>query len=105
MNVEYDEYEYDYESKKRQADYIRSLERKIVNLKQQVTVLREAQEDRNRQLKATKLIVYCSGGCPGGVPDKDYITEEVVAEAERNTVRLRKWWENRKFRLKRQNGE
>lgn len=44
--------------------------------------------------------VWCDGGCEGGVnryiPSE--LTEEIVAAAERNTRRMRKWLTNRIFR-------
>jgi hypothetical protein len=58
-------------------------------------------ERKNRQLDALHL-VWCDGGCPSGVhryqDDDVLVTEELVAAAERNTQRLRGWYETVKFR-------
>jgi hypothetical protein len=58
-------------------------------------------ERKNRQLDALHL-VWCDGGCPRGVhryqDDDVLVTEELVAAAERNTKRLRRWYEAVKFR-------
>lgn len=42
------------------------------------------------------LFRSCSGGCDGGQSPE--LTEEIVLEAERNTARLRTWWENKKLK-------
>jgi hypothetical protein len=59
-------------------------------------------ERKNRQLDALHL-VWCDGGCPRGVhryqDDDVLVTEELVAAAERNTKRLRRWYEAVKFRF------
>ena len=79
---------------------VRAQAEKIVILKREVTIQREALERRNLTLRAMQALPYvtCDGGCAGGVPDPDAITEEVVVEAERCVRRLRQWWENRKYR-------
>jgi hypothetical protein len=69
-------------------------------LRRQIRIQQESLEKKNRALDALHY-VWCSGGCTTGVHrhgDPDEITEELVLEAERNTKRLRIWWENRKFR-------
>jgi len=47
-------------------------------------------------------MVWCDGGCPSGVhryQDEDVlVTEEMVLAAERNTVRLRHWYDTVKWR-------
>ena len=77
------------------------LRRQVDNLRRQLTAAREAAERRNRDLDALHL-VWCDGGCPRGVhrynPDL-LVTEELVAAAERNTTRLRRWYEAVKFRF------
>lgn len=70
--------------------------------KRQVAAAMQNNETRNRQLDALHL-VWCDGGCGGGVHrycgSKEDITEELVAEAERNTRRLRSWLVNRTAKL------
>lgn len=79
---------------------VRAQAEKIVTLKREVTTHREALERRNLTIRAMTALPYvtCDGGCEGGVPDPDAVTEDVVAEAERCVHRLRQWWENRKYR-------
>lgn len=77
--------------------HMADLEKKVKTLKRQVADMREALEHKNKSLAGLKY-VWCSGGCPGGVTDADEITEEVVQLAERNTKRLRQWWQSRQFR-------
>ena len=50
--------------------------------------------EKNLKLDALHY-VWCSGGCNGGVHrwSENTITEEIVLEAERNTKRLREWYE------------
>ena len=73
----------------------------IANLRREIDHMRQVLERKNRQLDALHL-VWCDGGCPGGVhryQDEDVlVTEELVAAAERNTERLRHWYEAVKFR-------
>jgi hypothetical protein len=45
--------------------------------------------------------VWCSGGCPGGVHrfgEHPPLTQEIVDEAKRNTLRLEQWWMNRRVK-------
>jgi hypothetical protein len=87
-----------------EADEIARLRAKIAELR--ATVARnEAQlARRNRELDALHM-VWCNGGCPGGVHryqgEDVLVTEELVAIAERNTKRLRGWYETVKHRLER----
>jgi hypothetical protein len=48
---------------------------------------------KNLELDALHF-VWCDGGCADGVHRWDHgvLTEAIVAEAERNTARLRRWW-------------
>lgn len=65
-----------------------------------ITDLKEVLERKNRDLDALHF-VWCTGGCPGGVHrfDRDAIlTEDVVLSAERNTTRLRKWYNSVKWK-------
>jgi hypothetical protein len=63
--------------------------------------MRQALERKNRELDALHL-VWCDGGCPRGVHrwqgEEILVTGELVAAAERNTKRLRTWYEAVKFR-------
>jgi hypothetical protein len=85
-----------------EADETARLRRQVEHLRSQLTIAREAAERRNRDLDALH-IVWCDGGCPRGVhrfQDQDVlVTEELVAAAERNTKRLRDWYEDVKFRF------
>lgn len=80
---------------------IQRLEGKLRTLKRQVTYMQRALHERNVQLDALHH-VWCDGGCKGGTHrwTEQTITEEVVAEAERNTKRLRRWFESFKYRNK-----
>lgn len=62
------------------------------------TELQNILAHKNKQLDALGH-VWCSGGCEGGAAryeNPDTITEETVQLVEKNTLRLRTWWENRK---------
>lgn len=78
------------------------LRAKIARQQHELTAARLSAERRNRDLDALHL-VWCNGGCGGGVHrycgKPEDVTEEVVAAAERNTTRLRTWFENRKLRM------
>jgi len=56
-------------------------------------------ERKNKKLDAL-LWVWCDGGCDGGVNryTPKELTLEMVETAERNTKRLRSWYENHKFK-------
>ncbi len=76
---------------------------KIRSLKREIRIMQKALEDRNRALDAMHY-VWCDGGCKTGAHrwTENTITEDVVAEAERNTIRLRRWFNNsesRKLRI------
>ncbi len=85
------------------ACHIHDLEIKVKRLQREITILREVAEYRNTQLKATDLIVSCTGGCKGStIGSKDEVDEETVCEVERIAQRLRTWLGNyqaRKARL------
>jgi hypothetical protein len=53
--------------------------------------MQEVAEYRNKQLAALH-VVWCSGGCEGGVGCKEEVTREVVIEGVRNIKRLVQWW-------------
>ncbi|HYX21800.1 MAG TPA: hypothetical protein VFA98_13220 [Thermoanaerobaculia bacterium] len=80
------------------AENVRLAE-KVKSLKHQVTMAKDNNETRNRELDALHY-VWCDGGCEGGVHryegSPDAVTEEIVQLAERSTSRLRRWFENRK---------
>lgn len=82
------------------------LAEQVKSLKREVTQARRNNEERNRELDALHYI-WCDGGCQGGAHrycgSPDDITEEVVAAAERNTMRLRRWFVNRQHKLAREN--
>lgn len=63
--------------------------------------MQEAAQRKNRELDALHL-VWCDGGCPSGVHrfqgGEVLVTEELVKTAERNTGRLRCWYEAVRFR-------
>jgi len=72
----------------------------IKELRRQLRIQQEALERKNRELDALHF-VWCDGTCSSGVNrwcDDEKITEELVELAERNTRRLRRWWNNRVFR-------
>lgn len=56
---------------------------------------------KNLELDALHY-VWCDGGCPGGTHryTDDEITEEMVQLAERNTKRLRSWFNNKECKRK-----
>jgi hypothetical protein len=94
-----------------QEERIAQLEAKIHRMKDTIRWMQEALVHKNRALDAMHW-VWCDGGCPGGVhryPDEDGImrhaelTEATVREAERNTQRLRRWYDIYQARLQRYN--
>ena len=81
------------------------LHTKNVRLKIEVSIKDDQLYRRNRELDALGM-VWCNGGCEGGVfrYSMDTLTKEQVEMVERNTARLRTWFEAKKFRDK-QEGE
>ena len=75
------------------------LREQVAELKRQLTFAQANNHRRNLQLDALHF-VWCNGGCAGGVHryTDGEVTEELVAEAERNTARLRDWLANSKRR-------
>lgn len=72
---------------------------KVRVLKSQIRHKDETLRQKNVMLDAL-YYVWCSGGCKGGTRrwlPKD-VTEETVVAAERNTERLRRWWNISKSR-------
>ncbi len=91
----------------RQADEIEKLKERITNQRRELEKLNEVAARRARELDAMWW-VWCRGGCGTGVdrfrgqrvrlPDEQpLLTEEIVELAEKNTERLRTWWESRKL--------
>jgi hypothetical protein len=71
-----------------------------VRVKQQaweIDNMRQIATLRNKQMDALHM-VWCSGGCSGGVGDCDNLTRDKVLEAVRYTSRLVSWWNNRAYR-------
>ena len=66
-------------------------------LRVEMSHLQSANAVRNAQLAALH-VVWCNGGCAGGVGCRETVDEALVVEAERNVARLRSWWQNRKYR-------
>lgn len=63
----------------------------------EVRTAQEAAERRNRDLAALH-IVWCDGGCPGGVGAPETLDRETVLAAVRNTTRLVRWWNTARSR-------
>ena len=75
------------------------LTQQVETLKHELRWANSRNAERNRQLDALHF-VWCNGGCEAGVHrwTEEKITEEIVLEAERNTQRLRSWFNNNKFK-------
>lgn len=75
------------------------LRQRVIELQRQITVKDQSLHEKNLSLDALHY-VWCDGGCEGGVHrftaqgPQGEITAELVAEAERNTLRLARWWRN-----------
>lgn len=80
------------------ACHMYDLEEKIKDLKHQMTIQRQAAEHRNNLLKASNLIVSCTGCEEGFFGSKEKITEGVVKSTEEIAKRLRTWWGHQKSR-------
>lgn len=80
----------DYDKSRAKADAAR-----IRELGQEIQRLQRTMTEKNAALDAMHW-VWCAGGCPGGVHrwPGEPIAEETVVLAERNTARLRSWWNN-----------
>lgn len=76
-------------------DSIETLRTQIKELRRQIGFKDETLARKNRELDALHY-VWCDGGCDGGVHrwQDAPMTEEIIADAERNTRRLRAWWIN-----------
>lgn len=70
---------------------------------QQLKILNQTAHEKNLALDSQHY-VWCDGGCTYGVHrfkenEATPLTEEIVATAERNTRRLRSWWENYRYKI------
>jgi len=85
-----------------EGDELARLRERNRRLAAEVDHMRLVLERKNRELDALH-VVWCDGGCPGGVHRFQggdvLVTEELVKAAERNTKRLRDWYEAVKFRF------
>jgi hypothetical protein len=71
-----------------------------IKVKEQARTISNMQEVatlRNKQMDALHM-VWCSGGCAGGVGDRENLTRDKVLEAVRYTSRLVEWWNNHAYR-------
>ena len=82
------------------AEQLAALERRAATQAAQITHMREALERKNRELDALHM-VWCDGACRSGVHRwrDEKVTGELVEIAERNTKRLRTWYNGVKWRL------
>jgi len=89
----------DQETITRLRQQVLDLENKLSSLKWQIREKDEALHRKNLALDAYHH-VWCNGGCAGGVHrfDKAPLTEDIVLAAERNTRRLREYYNNLVFR-------
>jgi hypothetical protein len=83
------------------SDELAALRVKLQRHKAEITAMSRALERKNRELDALHM-VWCDGACSRGVhrwqgPDI-LVTEDLVKLAERNTSRLRTWYDGVKFR-------
>ncbi len=71
-----------------------------IKVKEQAKTIQTMQEVatlRNKQLEALHL-VWCNGGCNGGVGDRENLTREKVLQAAVYVNRLVTWWNNRAYK-------
>ena len=79
-------------------DEVARQNKRIEALRQQISIKDESLHHKNLALDSM-WYVWCDGGCSGKInswKSAPEITEELVLEAERNTKRLRTYWENLK---------
>jgi hypothetical protein len=83
------------------SDELRALRIKAGRYKAEIAAMSRALERKNRELDALHM-VWCDGACSRGVHrwqgPNVLVTEELVKTAERNTERLRRWYDGAKFR-------
>jgi hypothetical protein len=82
-------------------------ENELENLKErnraqarEIQILVEKLHQKNQDVDALHF-VWCDGGCPSGLHRYSDVklTEELIVRAERNTARMRKWYNTVKWRL------
>lgn len=83
-------------------DELERLKEKNRRQAQKITDLQECLRRKSIELDAMHF-VWCSGGCSSGVHrfSDIQLTEEMIQIAERNTRRLRSWYNTVKWRLTR----
>jgi len=66
----------------------------------EIRIIQEALRAKNLDLDAMHF-VWCDGGCSRGVHrfSETILTEEMILRAERNTKRLRRWYNTVKWRM------
>lgn len=67
----------------------------------QITMLQDLLRKKNLELDALHF-VWCDGACPQGIhrfSNDVRLTEEMIQMAERNTRRMRRWYNTVKWRL------
>ena len=79
------------------AKQLGHLRLRVAKQAKEIRTMQEVAEYRNKQL-ASLHVVWCNGGCEGGVGCKDAVTRDVVLEAVRNVTRLVDWWNNHAYR-------
>jgi hypothetical protein len=81
------------------------LRARVGEQRRQLRIANEALREKALELDAMHY-VWCDGGCRGGTHrwSEDEVTEDLVARAERNTKRLRRWLENQKHRKAQEGG-
>jgi hypothetical protein len=90
-----------------QGKGLAALNKKIVAQARELTIKEQAIKERNLALDALHW-VWCSGGCHKGTHrfgSEEPITAEHVVVAERNTKRLREWFEANERRRAREAGQ
>jgi len=87
------------QNKLEDKDRVRLLERKLKRVKEELTYVECKLHTKNKELDAMHY-VWCDGGCKYGTHrwTEQNITEEIVKMAERNTLRLKRWYGNNKYR-------
>lgn len=70
--------------------------------RREIAHLNDVLHRKNIELDALHM-VWCDGGCYSGVHryEDRPVTEEIVVAAERNTARLRRWFDVVRFKLDR----
>ncbi len=79
------------------AKQLGHLRLRVAKQAKEIRTMQKVAEYRNKQL-ASLHVVWCNGGCEGGVGCKDAVTRDVVLEAVRNVTRLVDWWNNHAYR-------